>query len=103
MSAVAIVVIVAVLVMGIGSFVAAGVFGLMMMEAVDRRKPDLDLYSAFSSFNRRFDRRLQIYRQYRSLCPNGRLHIYEWTSFGLGMACMITLAILISLASPAIE
>jgi len=38
----------------------------------------------------------ELYRQYRSLCPNGKLHIYELASFAFGMACFITSLFLIN-------
>lgn len=87
---------VAILVLGIGFFLAGGVFGLLMMEEVDRQKPGLNVYSAFGSFGRRLNRGRELYRQYRSLCPNGKLHIYELASFAFGMACFITSLFLIN-------
>ena len=104
MSAEGIIAIVALCVMVIGAF-AGSVFWLLMMEEVDHRKPDLNLYSFFSSFNRRWDRRLEVFRQYRSLCPNGKLHICERACLAMALLGMITLVILglIRLASPGIE
>lgn len=104
MSAEGMIAIIALCVMVIG-MVAANVSWLLMMEEVDNRKPDLNLYSFFSSFNRRWDRRSEICRQYRSLCPNGKLHIYERACLAIAMVGMITLVILglIQLASPGIE
>ena len=86
---------VAIFVVGIGSFLAGGVCGLLMMEEVDRKKPGLNVYSEFSDFSRRLSRGRELYRQYRRVCPNGNLHIYELASFALGMACFITSLILI--------
>ena len=104
MSAEGIIAIIALCVMLVAMFVG-NTFWLLMTEEVDHRKPDLDVYSFFSRFNRRWDRRLEIFRQYRTLCPNGKLHIYERACLAIAMVGMITLVILglIHLASPGIE
>jgi hypothetical protein len=93
MSAEAIIAIIALCVMVIGMFVG-NAFWLLMMEQFDSGKPHLNLYSFFSSFNRRWDRRSEVFRQYRSLCPTGKLHIYERACLAVAMAGMITLVIL---------
>ena len=45
------------------------------------------------------------YREYRDVCPNGKLHVYMLASLAVAMIGMIGLLILgvISLASPGIE
>jgi hypothetical protein len=104
MSAEGIIAIIALCVIVIAMFVG-NTFWLLMMEEVDHRKPDLDVYSFFSSFSRRWDRSLEISRKYRSLRPNGKLHIYERACLGIAIVGMITLVLLglIHLASPRIE
>ena len=104
MSAEAIIAVIALCVMVIGMF-AGNTFWLLIMEEVDRRRPELNLYSVFSAFNRRWNRNLEVVREYRSLCPNGKLHLYELVCFALAMAGMITLVVLglIRLASAGIK
>jgi hypothetical protein len=65
-------------------------FGLMMMEEVDCKRPDLNLYSALSKFGSQLDRGFQLYRLYRNLCPNGKLHIYEMVRFAVVIVSMLT-------------
>src|SRR5437762_335833 len=95
-----IIAIIAVCVMVFGGL-AGNVFGLLIMEEVDRSKPDLNVYSFFSSFNRRWDRGFKFFREYRSLCPKGKLHIYEMACFAVAIVGLISLVILglISLAA----
>ena len=87
--------------MVIGSFVA-NMFNLLMIEEIDRKKPELNLYSIFG-FGRL--RSFFGYREYRDVCPNGKLHVYMLASLAVAMIGMIGLLILgvISLASPGIE
>ena len=100
MSAGEIIAIIAVCVMMVGSFVG-NAFGLLMKEEVDRRKPELNIYSLFSGINRRWDREFEIFRQYRSLCPDGKLHIYGLVCGAVAAVGLISLVILglISLAT----
>jgi hypothetical protein len=104
MNAGAIIAIIAVCVMVIGQFVGV-VFGLLMMEEVDRGKPELNLYSLFGSLNRRWLRGFELIREYRGLCPEGKLHIYELACLAIAAIGWITLVILgvISIASHRIE
>ena len=68
----------------------------------DRKKPELNLYAIFG-FGRL--RSFFGYREYRDVCPNGKLHVYMLASLAVAMIGMIGLLILgvISLASPGIE
>lgn len=93
MSAVAIIAIIAACLMVSGGL-AGNIFGLLIIEEVDRRKPELDLYSSFSRFGRRWDKGLEISRLYRNLYPNGKLHIYEMTCFSVAIVSWISLVIL---------
>jgi hypothetical protein len=78
-------------------------FGLLMMEEVDRKRPDLNLYSAFSKLGSQLDRGIQLYRLYRSLYPNGKLHIYEMASFAVVIVSMIVFLTLMAHFNQAIR
>jgi hypothetical protein len=78
--------------------IAGNIIGLLMMEEVDRRRPELNLYSLFSAFNRRLDRGFEMFREYRRLCPEGKLHIYELACFAVAGVGMIVLIILGSIS-----
>jgi hypothetical protein len=100
MSARAIIAITAICVLVIGAFVA-NMFQLLMTEEIDRKKPELNLYSF--GF-----KRLSVFgfhREYRNACPNGKLHVYMLVSLAVAMVGMIAFVILglITLASPGIE
>ena len=101
MSARAIIATTAICVFVIGGFVA-NMCQLLMTEGIDRKKPELNLYSIFG-FGRL--KRFLGYREYRDACPNGKLHVYMLASLAIAMVGMIALVILalISLASPRIE
>jgi hypothetical protein len=94
MSAAAILTIIAVCIWLIGT-IAGNVFGLLMAEEVDRRKPDLNLYSCFSRFNRRLDRGFEMFRLYRRLCPEGKLYIYELACFAVAAVGFISFLLLV--------
>ena len=97
MRAEAIIAVVAFCVMVIGVF-AANTFWLLILEEVN-------LYSGFSALRHRWNQNFEIFREYRSQFPNGKLHIYELACFAFAMAGMITLVILglIRLVSPGIK
>jgi hypothetical protein len=81
MNAVAIIAIIAVCVMVIGPL-AGNVIALLMMEEIYRNKPNSDL-----CFRNLWDRAFgfRILREYRSLCPHGKLHIYELACVALAI------------------
>ena len=98
MSARAIIAITAICVFVIGGFVGH-MFRLLMTEEIDRKRPELNLYSIFGF------RHLKSpfgYREYRDACPNGKLHVYMLASLAFALVGMIALAILalMSLAAP---
>jgi hypothetical protein len=70
--------------------IVANMLLIMMIGEINRKREEGNLVSYFGYT---FPKILQIHREYRNLYPNGKLHIYELTSFALAMISAISLAV----------
>jgi hypothetical protein len=61
-----------------------------MIGAINRKRQDHNLMSYFWFTP---SKTLQIYREYRTSYPNGRLHIYEFALAIVALVSMITMAV----------
>ena len=68
------------------AIVLANMFLIMMIGEINRKRQDGNLVSYFGYT---FPKTLQIFREYRSSYPKGKLHIYTWVAFALGMIGII--------------
>ena len=87
MSAGAIIAIIAICVMVICSFLMNMIF-FMMVEAIDRQRRGESLFSDFGYIRLRL---LDVFREYRSSYPNGKLHVYGLAAFAVGLIGMVVL------------
>ena len=86
------------LVIGIIAFCAAlsgvilaNMFVIMMIGEINRKKEDGRLISYFGFTPPKV---LRIFAEYRSLYPNGKLHIYALAVFAIAMVALIVVAVL---------
>ena len=71
-----------------GVFVA-NLFLYMMIGEINRKRSDGNLVSYFGFT---YPKMVRIFDEYRRSYPKGRLHLYAWIAFGLGVICLIITA-----------
>lgn len=67
---------------------------IMMIGEINRKRQEGNLVS-YLGFT--FFKLLRIFREYRSLYPDGKLHIYSLAATGLMFICMIGVAVCIGI------
>lgn len=72
------------------AMVLSSLFLIMMIGEINRKRKEDDLISYFGFT---FPKMLRIFREYRRLYPDGRLHIYELASFGVAIIALIIVAV----------
>jgi hypothetical protein len=65
-------------------------FVTMMIGEINRKRQEGDLISYFGFT---FPKMLRIFREYRLLYPDGKLHIYALASFAVGMIGLVIVAV----------
>jgi hypothetical protein len=70
----------------------ANMFLMMMIGEINRRRQEGNLVSYFGFT---FPKLLRILREYRSLYPDGKLHIYLLAAFAIAMSALISVAVCI--------
>lgn len=68
----------------------SNLFVTMMIGEINRKRQESDLISYFGFTP---PKTLRIFREYRRLYSDGRLHIYALVSFGFGMISLVILAV----------
>lgn len=76
-----------------GTFVG-NMLGMAMIGEINRKRKNEEVMSYFGFTP---SKTLQIFREYRSLYPKGRLHIYFLTAFAIVIVSMITVAFCIGI------
>ena len=74
----------------ISGVVLANMFLIMMIGEINRQRGEGNLISYFGFT---LPKMLHIFREYRRLYPNGKLHLYALASFAAAMLGLITVAI----------
>jgi hypothetical protein len=70
----------------ISGFVSANMFLLMMIGEINRQRQEGDLISYFGFTPLKT---LRIFREYRRLYPDGKLHVYSLISFAIAVISLI--------------
>jgi hypothetical protein len=72
----------------------ANMFLMMMIGEINRRRQEGNLVSYFGFT---FPKLLRIFREYRSLYPDGKLRIYLLAAFAIAMSALISVAVCIGI------
>ncbi len=68
----------------------ANMFLIMMIGEINRKRQEGNLVSYFGFT---FPKIVRIFEEYRRIYPGGKLHIYAWTGFVVGMSGMLIVAV----------
>lgn len=71
--------------------ILANMFVIMMIGEINRKKEEGSLISYFGFSPPKV---MQIFTEYRSLYPNGKLHIYALAVFAIAMIALIVVGVL---------
>jgi hypothetical protein len=72
------------------AIIVANMITTAMIGEINRKRQD-DKLMSYIGFTP--SKTLQIFREYRSLYPDGRLHIYEFAVAFVGVVCMVMMAV----------
>jgi hypothetical protein len=76
--------------LAISGCILANMFLLMMIGEINRKKEDGKVISYFGFTPGKM---VRIFKEYRSLYPNGKLHLLALASFGAAVICLIGVAV----------
>ena len=86
-----VIVIVSLLCVATSGAILANLLVFMMIGEINRKKAEEDLISYFGVTQWKMTR---IFRNYRALYPNGKLHIYFGMAVGVMVICLVSLALI---------
>jgi hypothetical protein len=75
---------------GLSAAFLANLFVTMMIGEINRKRQEGD---PLSYFGFTFPKMLRIFREYRRLCPRGKLHIYALAFFSVAMVGLVIVGV----------